>query len=216
MYAKGTGGGKKIEDPLSSVEEDVLAIIKKVSVEGHDIPESTVTNFISNKQAAVTNVIHNEQAPITDDISNEQAPITNNITNDQAPNHIFEEMESQTTTDATTSINIWNETDSEMLSPVANLPQIPPQKKLENKSHEKNKLPKKLDNLINSAVAATNFESNLKQKIALKQEYYAEKLAILRRIADAEERKADSLQRIAIAIEANRGVNAELPSFFDL
>lgn len=189
MYAKQTGGGMKIEDTLSSVEEDVLAIIKKVSVEGHEVPESTVTNFITNKQT-----------------------ITNDI-NEEPPNQVFEEMETQTRTEASTSTNISRKTGREM-SPVVNLPQLQSQKKLpEKKTRDKNKLPKKLNNLINSAVAATTFESNLKQKVTLKQEYYVQKLAILTRIADAEERKADSSQKIATAIEANMGVVAQSPNF---
>ncbi|XP_030757743.1 uncharacterized protein LOC115883513 [Sitophilus oryzae] len=195
MYANGTGGGKKIDDSLTSVEEEVLAIIKKVSVEGHDVAESTVTNFIVNEQERIKNVTSNEQAQ----------------------NHVFEEMKTHTTNAYTTSTDIESETDRELLSPLANISELQPQKQLpEKKENEKGKLPKKLDNLINSAVAATTFESNLKQKITLKQEYYAEKLAILRRMAEAEERKADSLQRIATAIEGKQGMLADLPRYLNL
>jgi hypothetical protein len=44
--ARKTGGGEAEEECLSTVEEDVFQIIKKVSVEGHDVSESKVfTSF---------------------------------------------------------------------------------------------------------------------------------------------------------------------------
>lgn len=49
-----TGGGPYTEDPLTKVEEDILEIIKKVSVEGHEVQESYAEFNLQCENVAVT------------------------------------------------------------------------------------------------------------------------------------------------------------------
>lgn len=51
LEARQTGGGPAKDEVLTSVEDEVLQIIKKVSIEGHDVEESALTfQFDDNKE----------------------------------------------------------------------------------------------------------------------------------------------------------------------
>lgn len=40
--AQQTGGGSCVVEPIRDIEENILDVIKKVSVEGHNVPETAV------------------------------------------------------------------------------------------------------------------------------------------------------------------------------
>jgi hypothetical protein len=150
---------------LSTVEEDVFQIIKKVSVEGHDVSESKVSTFFDDE------VTVQEQDNFYEQAEASQSLYTKQIVNQE--------------NSSATSVGL--STQQQKIQPFCITQQKTTQKKL----------PKKLENFMNSAAASAALKENLDKKIKLKETYYSEKLTILRDIARSKQEKVIELRRIA-------------------
>lgn len=174
----GTGGGGPLEENLTNIEEDVLSIIKKVSIEGHNVPESQ-TVFHFNKDSAV--VPQTEKPTLYEFVTPSEAVVAqteifevceiNDSSKEQIPN--------ERGTTASASLNVNGITKA-----------------------EKKKMPKKVNNLVNSAMAALSFDTYLKKKIDLKTNYYKEKLTHMKNLEKLKAAKIETMQSIGQSLQS--------------
>lgn len=191
--AGGTGGGPFTEEVLTATEEEVLTVIKKVSIDGHDVPESTV-EFVFEEDNAIPAaaseiVIHD---PVVEENAANFEVDSDDIAEVLPPATEFALLQNVILEPCTMA--------SARSDPESAL------KDLTNKTKPfKGKMPKKLEHLINAATAATCFKENLNKKVSIKEAYYQQKITLLQEMKLVEEKKVAALERIANALEQHRG-----------
>ncbi|KAF5303079.1 hypothetical protein FQR65_LT08410 [Abscondita terminalis] len=154
-YARGTGGGPPKVEPLTDVEEDILTIIKTVSIEGHAVEEAEAIEIDIQSEQLVAALTSDVRIEVEEEI-NDQPSVVENKVSVVSENHTT------------------------------------PQKCKSRKS-----APKKLENLITTTTAATEFKDYLKEKMELKRWYYDEQLKFLATNIDLQKKQIEILQTIA-------------------
>ncbi|KAK4887353.1 hypothetical protein RN001_003624 [Aquatica leii] len=153
--AQSTGGGVPHLSTMTDVEEDILDVIKKISVEGHNVPESA-TGFTFSNAPSVSLYTNpdNVISKTTVSANSQHTQIELPLEAAQCPNEAVVVVQEDKT---------------------SNTPSIA----TKGNNKPKKQMPKKSQTLYNSATAAMDFKEYLKHKHKVKEEYYKEKIAFL-------------------------------------
>ncbi|XP_031334650.1 uncharacterized protein LOC116164596 [Photinus pyralis] len=176
-HINGTGGGPYTEDPLSTVEDDIVDIIKIVSIEGHtEVAESEV-------QIALQPVTPVQTENFTPD---NNIPVqTENLVDD---NDTLQHQIRETSPSCSASDNNVTIATNRSKKTKLDMPKV-----------QRRKLPNTLE-------AVKNYKTYLEEKNKEKSRYYKEKLAVLQQLATAKEKSADSKAIVAESLTQIAGL----------